>query len=77
MTKEALKKIKKFAVDNWCSEDELNQVYSTDGEVAVTNPWIDHSGRFSLTDTEAVDEWGLDVVIDFCEKAIERMKIVK
>ena len=30
---------------------------------------MDHSGRFELNDVEAVKEWGLDVVIDFCEKA--------
>ena len=37
-------------------------------DVAVSNPWIDQSGRFPLTDEEAVREWGLDVVVDFCEK---------
>lgn len=72
MTKELLKQIKEFAEENWC-KDESEQIYADDEEFAVANPWIDHSGRFPLDDVGAVKEWGLDVVLDFCEKAQEVM----
>ena len=72
MTKEMLKQIKKFAEENWC-KDEKDAIYADHEEFAVTNPWMDHSGRFSLDDVAAVKEWGLDVVLDFCEKAKERI----
>ena len=70
MTKEMLQKIRDFAEENWC-KDEAEQIYADDEEFAVSNPWMDHSGRFPLDDIGAVKEWGLDVVIDFCEKAKE------
>lgn len=73
MTKEMLEKIKNFAKKNFC--DENTDVYGNDDEFAVTNPWMDHSGRFELTDEEAVKEWGLDVVIDFIEKAKLRINL--
>ena len=69
MTKELLQKIKAFADENFCNED--TDIYGDDEEFAVTNPWMDHSGRFELDDEEAVAEWGLDVVVDFIEKAKE------
>jgi hypothetical protein len=68
-----LEKIKNFAEKNFC--DENTDVYGNDDEFAVTNPWMDHSGRFELTDEEAVKEWGLDVVIDFIEKAKLRIDL--
>ena len=68
MTKEDLKMIKSFAEENFC-KSEKEQLYVDDEEFAVTNPWIDRSGRFELDDVGAVKEWGLDVVVSFCEKA--------
>ena len=73
MTKEMLNKIRDFAEENFC-KPEAEQVYGDDEEFAVTNPWIDHTGRFPLNDEQAVKEWGLDVVMDFCEKAKEKIK---
>jgi hypothetical protein len=72
MTREMLQKIKDFAEENFCKE--YTDIYGDDDEFAVTNPWIDHSGRFPLDDVGAVKEWGLDVVLDFCEKAKEKIK---
>ena len=66
MTKEMLDRIKEFAEKNFVSD---NGIYAEDEEFAVTNPWIDHTGRNKLDDVGAVKEWGLDVVIDFVEKA--------
>ena len=70
MTKEMFQKIKTFAEENFCAD---NAIYADDEEFAVTNPWMDHSGRFELDDVGAVKEWGLDVVMDFCEKAIKEI----
>lgn len=67
MTATMLQKIKEFAEKNFC--DEKTTVYGDDGEFAVTDPWMDHTGRFELDDEGAVAEWGLDVVLDFIEKA--------
>lgn len=72
MTKEKLNIIKQFAEENFC--DENTTIYGDDEEFAVTNPWMDHSGRFPLDDEEAVKEWGLAVVIDFCEKALAHIE---
>lgn len=71
MTREMLQKIKDFAEENFCKE--YTDIYGDDDEFAVTNPWMDHSGRFTLDDVGAVKEWGLEVVLDFCEKAKEKL----
>ena len=72
MTRETLQKIKDFAEENF--RKEYTDIYGDDDEFAVTNPWMDHSGRFELTDEEAIKEWGLAVVVDFIEKAKEMVK---
>ena len=71
MTNDLLNEIKNFAEDNWLKdEDDPTKVVGNHENVAVTNPWIDSSGRFPLAnDAAAVKEWGLATVIDFCEKA--------
>ncbi len=75
MTKELLKKIKKFAHENYdLDESNPNRVIADNDDVAVANPWLDCSGRFCLNDVEAVEEWGLVTIIDFCEKAQIEMK---
>ena len=72
MTKEMLQKIKDFAEENFCAVDAI---YADDEEFAVTNPWMDHTGRFPLDDVGAVKEWGLEVVLDFCFKAKEKLNV--
>lgn len=72
MTKELLDKIKIFAEENWMKDpDEPDVIKADHPEIAVTDPWLDESGRFPLTDEEAVKEWGLVAIIDFCEKALK------
>lgn len=70
MMKEKLEKIKEFAYENW-NKEEKDQFFVDDEEFALVNPWMDHSGRFDLTDEEAVAEWGLDEVLEFCIGALE------
>lgn len=72
MNKIDVVKVKQFAEENFC-KDEKEQFYVDDVEFAVTNPWMDRSGRFELSDIEAVAEWGLDLVVEFCIGAMERM----
>lgn len=75
MTYETLKEIKKFANKNYDLDENNPSRITVDGDgVAVANPWLDCSGRFPLTDTEAVEEWGLVTIMDFCEKAMEIIK---
>ncbi len=69
-----LKQVKEFAEKNFC-DNSPRQLYVDDKEFAVTNPWIDRSGRFELTDEEAVREWGLELIITFCLRADQRMMI--
>ena len=71
MNKELLSKIKEFAAENFCAEYPLVTV--DNGMFEITNPWIDSSFRWEVSDEEAVRIWGLDVVVEFIIKA---MKVV-
>lgn len=39
-------------------------------DIDILTPWMDETGRFELTDEEAVKHWGEAVFTDFCEKAL-------
>lgn len=43
---------------------EFNGIY-------IVNPWVDETGRFDLTDEEAVELYGLENVMNFIAEAIE------
>ena len=43
---------------------EFNGIY-------IVNPWVDETGRFDLTDEEAVETYGLDNVVKFVCDIIE------
>ena len=74
MTKEMLKRIKEFAEWNMNCKDSEQVVVDTDDGIALSNPWIDCSARFPLlTDEEAIKVWGLNVVMEFCEKAEKKI----
>ena len=80
MTKEELKKIREFAEKNFSADENMQlavDVTTPEGEpVALTNPWIDRSGRFPLTDAQAVHEWGLHNVVTFM-KCVEESCAVR
>lgn len=40
------------------------------GDIDILTPWMDETGRYELTDSEAVAHWGEAVFADFCEKAL-------
>ena len=60
-----LNRIRQFAMHNFCA-DEDEQFTVEEEEFNVSNPWIDRSGRFALTDEGAVRERGLETVVKFC-----------
>lgn len=47
----------------------INVPDSTEG-LDILSPWVDETGRFDLSDSEAVNHWGEEVFTDFCEKAL-------
>lgn len=67
----SLEEIKQFAEETWGDPDR--EVVASHPDVAVTNPWMDERGRFQLTDEQAVETWGLETVMDYCEKAADRI----
>ena len=73
MNKERLERIRMFAEINW-NKDESEQIFVEAKDRALTNPWVDYSGRFTLSDEAAVKEWGLDAVIEFCKLAEQKME---
>ncbi len=78
MTNELLNKIKEFAYINMDAENaKTTTVYFDHNGMAITNPWIDESARFPLSDIQAVETYGLANVMDFCEKAIDLALKVK
>lgn len=66
-TREIVDRIKEVAVENTIS------INTEDGNV-VKNPWIDNAGN-ALTDSEAVDVYGLENVLSFCEKVKEAKRL--
>ena len=75
-----LKDFKEFAHWNFDRDSSVQITSDKDEEFAVSDPWMDHSGRFELRDADAIATWGLEVIVDFCikaQKAIERMFSVK
>jgi len=77
MTQQILNKIKEFAKHNFetCGAtgdyNGVFGVYSEEHGVNCINPWIDSSARFELADDEAVKEWGLFLVTEFCSGATD------
>ena len=73
MTPDILQRIKEYTRIN----QQLTEEYMIVAEhpyMAVSNPWIDESGRFELKNLEAVKEWGLVTVLDFCEKVKDKLE---
>lgn len=69
LTEDCLEQVKAFAEKNFSANDPALVVET--GDISVTNPWVDESARFPLTDEQAMVTWGIRVVVDFCIKAME------
>ena len=63
--------IKKFADDQFCTGDGHVSVFSEKHGIEVCNPWIDPTGRFALTDEEAVNTYGKELIEEFRKKVSE------
>lgn len=48
----------------------LINVPDATGDMDILTPWVDETGRYDLSDSEAVEHWGEAVFTDFCEKAL-------
>ena len=48
----------------------INVPMSADSDQDMLTPWMDDTGRFDLSDSEAIRYWGEDEFTDFCEKAL-------
>ena len=79
-TNEELEKIKKFAEEQFNHAHETDwaggyiSVHSDEHLMNVINPWIDSSARFELNDEAAIEEWGLELVTEFCESVLNYLK---
>lgn len=71
-----LNKIKQIAYKEWSTSADCPSLYYADSKsgMAVTNPWIDSSSRFELSDADAIEMWGMETVFGFCAKAKEVLK---
>lgn len=70
MSGDLLKAIKEFAYLNYDTNRNPLVSFEYNG-MSITNPWIDESARFPLTDAQAVETYGLTNVIDFCQRVCE------
>lgn len=68
--------IKQYADLQWY---ELNRDGDADGMIGIVhdgvlivNPWIDPTGRFPLTDEEAIETYGETAIQQFCGMVIDR-----
>lgn len=43
---------------------------SAESDQDMLTPWMDETGRFDMTDSQAIAYWGEEVFTDFCEKAL-------
>ena len=48
----------------------LINVPDATGDIDILTPWMDETGRFELTNEEAINHWGEEIFTDFCEKAL-------
>lgn len=65
--------VKEFALNQM--DEPVVWVDDRDGVVAVSNPWMDASARFPLTDEQARAEWGGEVVEAFIAAAVKHLGI--
>ena len=67
-TKNEIEKAKEIAERNLFESAEIGDegmAYFMFNEVRIVNPWVDETGRFDLTDAEAVKTYGLENVMNF------------
>lgn len=68
ITNEMIAKAKEIAERNFIESSEIGDEGMAQfvfNGISIIDPWMDETGRFSLTDAEAVKLYGLENVINF------------
>lgn len=67
ITKKEIEKVKKIAHKNFNKAIGIGDglPYFIFNDVRIVNPWMDETGRFDLTDAEAIKTYGLENVLNF------------
>lgn len=70
---------RKLAEEQWLkagedgqSPDMISFYYEHEG-IEIINPWVDSTGRFDLSDDEAIEMYGYENVMNFIERAAKEM----
>ena len=79
ITEIELEAVKEFAEKQWEDfeniEKENRPYVSFEYQgMDITNPWIDESGRFPLSDADAISEYGLINIKKFCTEALGKIR---
>ena len=77
ITAEQIKKVKAIAEKNFIDSSEVGDEGMISFEfngMNIINPWYDDSGRFELSDEEAIKLYGLENVLNFIINTLRRYK---
>lgn len=47
------------------------------GGIAITNPWVDETGRFELDNKQAIRRYGVESYVSFIKEVIKALKFAK
>lgn len=50
--------------------------FDCDG-IAITNPWLDCTGRYELSNKEAIRDYGVESYVSFIKEVIKALKFAK
>ena len=69
--------VKKYTEANWAlqNDGDAGQLGVEDEEYAVANPWYDIQSRKNASDERAVQLCGLEAVLPFISKALDRIVV--
>ena len=72
---EDIAKVKEIAERNFIESAEIGDKEMVSFEfkgMNIIDPWIDDSGRFDLTDEQAIELYGLENVLGFITETLEK-----
>ena len=70
-------KVKEIAEKNFFDSSEIGDEGLVSFEfngMNIVNPWIDDSGRFNLTDEQAIELYGLENILNFILNVLKEEK---
>jgi len=77
ITTKEIAKVKAIAEKNFIDSSEIGDEGMVSFEfngMCIINPWMDESGRFDLTDEEAIKTYGLENVLNFIINTLRRYR---